>query len=197
LVGFLTATLSVIVLGAEPTNDGVRPLVDRFEVTSGSWRSAADGTGALTDSTTFRARSRDSRLASPEMTVEFRIDDFGDFQSSHDWDGVHVGLRYASPDDLYYVSLARRDGTVAIKRKANGAYETLATAEHHVDLGRWHEGEVWVRDEGDGVRVRLVLDGEVVLEALDDEPLPPGGSVSLRSDNASVAFGDVEVRDTD
>lgn len=197
LVVFLTGVLSVIVLGAEPINDGGRPLVERFEVTSGTWRSAPDGVGARTASPTFRAHSREGGLAAPAMTLEFRIDSFGNSTSEHDWDGVHVGVRYASPDDLYYVTLARRDGTVTIKRKSEGTYETLASTEHAVDLGEWHDAEVWVRDEGDGVRVHLALDGEVVLEAVDDDVLPPGGGVSLRSDNVDVSFGEVQVRDRD
>jgi hypothetical protein len=196
VVAFLTAITGAIVLAAERTGDGGRPLVDRFQVTSGSWQRASDGTGARTSSTTFRARSREGRLDAPRMTLDFRIDVFGDTGPEHDWDGVHVGLRYASPDDVYYVSLARRDGTVTIKRKAGGTYETLASAEHDVDLGRWHEAEVWVREDDEGVRVQLRLDGDVLLEAIDHEPLPAGGRVSLRTDNASVTFADVQVRDT-
>src|SRR4051794_25979672 len=35
----------------------------------------------------------------------------------HDWDGVHMFLRYGSPDELYVADLARRDGQLTIKRK--------------------------------------------------------------------------------
>jgi hypothetical protein len=148
-------------------------------------------------SPTFRARSRRADLDSPEVVLRFRIDEFGDHSGrQHDWDGVHVGLRYGSPDDLYYISVARRDGTVALKRKSGGAYETLAVADHELSLDEWHEATVAVEDTTVGTWLRLRLDGENVLEVLDTtDPLPPGGRVSLRSDNVAVTFADVQVRD--
>ena len=170
--------------------------VARFEVTSGGWQPVGTGS-ARTSSPVFRARSERSDLASPQVELRFRIDRFLDGQEGHDWDGVHVGLRYASPDDLYYVSVARRDGSVAMKRKSGGHYETLAVADHELSLNDWHRATVAVADTPDGTRLRLTLDGEPVLEVLDGigHALPPGGRVLVRSDNVSATFGDVRVSD--
>jgi hypothetical protein len=178
--------------------DGQLIPVAGFEVTSGTWRATGSGPGsARTSSPTFRARSERADLASPEVELRFRIDGHLAGAEDHDWDGVHVGLRYTSPDDLYYVSVARRDGSVAVKRKSAGRYETLATADHRVSADAWHVAVVAVEDTPDGTVLRLTIDGEEVLEAFDeiDAALPPGGRVLLRSDNVSATFGGLRVRD--
>lgn len=172
--------------------------IARFEVTSGTWRAAgAGGVSAQTSSPTFRARSAQADLGSPRVDLLFRVDRFLDGPEVHDWDGVHVGVRSTSPDDLYYVSVARRDGSVAVKRKSGGHYETLAVADHDLADDDWHRATVTVADTPGGTRLQLSIDGEPVLEARDDvqHALSPGGRVLVRSDNVSAAFADVRVTD--
>jgi hypothetical protein len=167
--------------------------IQRFETTSGDWR--AEGDLAVTDSPVFRARTL---TAHDDVTVDlrFRVDHFVPGDEDHEWDGVHVGVRYASPDDLYYVSVGRRDGVIAIKRKSGGVYETLAQRQLPFDLGRWHQASVTVTTGPAGVSIGLSVDGQGALSVLDaTAPLTAPGRVSIRSDNASVAFSDVEVRD--
>jgi len=202
-VGLVVAIFGGSLVAQWTTDGGVRGggqliPISRFEVTSGRWRPVGtDGTSARTASPVFRARSKRSDLGSPQLRLRFRIDRFAEGPDPHDWDGVHVGLRYASPDDLYYVSVARRDGSVAVKRKSRGRYETLAVADHELSLGDWHRATIAVADTPDGTRLRLAIDGEPVLEVLDGiaHALPPGGRVLLRSDNVSATFDDVRVRD--
>ena len=202
-VGLVVAIFGGSLVAQWTTDGGVRGggqliPISRFEVTSGRWRPVGtDGTSARTASPVFRARSKRSDLGSPQLRLRFRIDRFAEGPDPHDWDGVHIGLRYASPDDLYYFSVARRDGTVAEKRKSRGRYETLAVADHEVSVDEWHRATVSVRDTPDGARLRLTVDGERVLEALDGvtRALPPGGRVLVRSDNVSAAFADVRVGD--
>ncbi len=148
--------------------------IARFEVTSGRWRTiGGDPAAARTASPVFRARSMRADLDSPVLQLRFRIDRFLEGTEEHDWDGVHVGLRYASPDDLYYLSLARRDGTVAVKRKSRGRYETLAVADAEVSVGAWHRATVSVADTPDGTQLRLTVDGRAGAGGARRHPLGP------------------------
>jgi hypothetical protein len=84
-----------------------------------------------------------------------------------------------------------------VKRKSRGEYETLAVADHDLGDDDWHRATIVLRDTPDGALLRLAVDGEPVLEALDTggPALPPGGRVLVRSDNVRAAFADVRVSD--
>lgn len=127
--------------------------------------------------------------------------------SSQSWDGVHVFLRYSNANDLYVVDLARRDGTLAIKRKtadqassgstagssgsSSGAdlsdlrlYTTLATT--NLATGRhWRRYDVTIAQTRAGVAISLDVDGHTVLKTVDPEgtALRGPGGVGLRGDN--------------
>lgn len=124
------------------------------------------------------------------------------------YDGVHLFLRYTSPDSLYAVSLCRRDGTTAVKRKVPGAtstggiYTTLAQVRMPCPIGHWQDYAVSVRDEAGGVRLTLSAGGRVVVSVLDDgqggvSPLRGPGRVGLRGDNAGFHVRDLTVRSAD
>jgi hypothetical protein len=193
VLGLVGVAAAVILSSTEPeSGPATQPaFIARFEVTSGDW--SADATGARTTSRAFRARSKADEPADVRVALRFRIGKYEHAGPDHKWDGVHVGLRYASPDDLYYVSLARRDGTVAIKRKQDGRYETLRTATLAVTNGSWHDATVTTATVDGGVAITLSVDGTDVLTTVDKEPLTADGRVSLRSDNADVRFANVKV----
>ena len=193
---FLTAAAALAAAGITALSaapEGQRSFADRFEVTSGDW-SVEDGV-ARSDAPVFRARTETEEPADVTVALRFRIDGYEAVAEQHEWDGVHLGLRDTSPDDLYYLSVARRDGTDAIKRKSEGPSETLAQAPMELRAGRWHTATVSASDTAEGVRLVLEIDGTEVLSALDDEPLTGPGRVALRSDNVEVAFDDVQVHD--
>ncbi|MGW2277641.1 hypothetical protein [Streptomyces sp. NPDC001770] len=117
-----------------------------------------------------------------------------------DWDGGHLWLRYRSPQELYALSFRRRDGLVVIKRKClppgaadgtEGTYTTLAQASCAIPYDSWHPVEAQVRTTAEAtVRLRLLVDGRTVAEAVDTEPgvLTGPGGVGMRGDNTELRF---------
>jgi hypothetical protein len=124
-----------------------------------------------------------------------------------DIDGVHIFLHYQSEFSTYYVSVFRRDGEIAIKKKVaggpsnGGTYFTLASAPSGIgaDLpGTWHQVEATISDGGPGgVRLTLSLDGRRALDVLDDGATAPvigdPGRVGLRGDNCEFYVRDFRV----
>jgi hypothetical protein len=123
----------------------------------------------------------------------------------HSYDGVHVMLRYTSPQSLYYVSICRRDGTAVIKKKTvdspsddEGTYVTLASARFPCATGTWTSARVEVRTTPAGVRLTFSSGGRAVVSALDDgqggtPPLRQPGRVGIRGDNTEFHFRDFRV----
>ncbi|MFD6529364.1 hypothetical protein [Streptomyces sp. NPDC060184] len=120
-----------------------------------------------------------------------------------DWDGGHLWLRYRSPQELYALSFRRRDGLVVIKRKClppdapdapdgtEGTYTTLAQAHCAIPYDTWHSVEGRVRTTAEAtVRLRLLVDGRTVAEAVDTAPgaLTGPGGVGVRGDNTELRF---------
>jgi len=180
-----------------------------LELTSGSllvrdgaaWTGPADsgapepGSGT-THSAVFRARTRRDDLGDVRIDLDVRNEGLTDSGAvpARAFDGISLGVRYRSPDDLYYVNVHRRDGTVAVKRKLDGRYTTLGVAPRAVPEGEWEHVRVEVRTVDGAVRIRLTIDGDVVLEVTDDErPLLEPGRVLLRGDNCQFAFDDLRV----
>lgn len=171
-----------------------------LELTSGEL-DVRDG-HAFTDSAVFRARTRRADFADAAVTLRIRND--GLFTTrrtgTRTFDGISLGVRYGSPFELYYINVARRDGTVAIKKKlpsgSGGRYTTLASTARPAVYGRWEDVEVDVRTEGDAVAISLVIDGARVLEARDThgKTILHPGRVLLRSDNCRFSFNNVVVR---
>jgi hypothetical protein len=111
------------------------------------------------------------------------------------FDGVHVMLRYQSEESTYYVSVSRRDGRYAIKRKTpggpsnGGTYVTLAATDLPAPPGMrsgWHTVEASIQGDRTVV-VGLRIDGRPVLRAVEHKPAtdrtPVAGRVGLRGDN--------------
>ena len=119
-----------------------------------------------------------------------------------DLDGVHVMLRYHSEQSVYFVSVSRRDGQYAIKRKTpggpsnGGTYVTLAatgTARLPAPRDGWRHVEATIAGSRT-IAIGLRIDGYPVLHAIDHVagPVPPG-RVGLRGDNCDFLVRDFRV----
>jgi hypothetical protein len=115
--------------------------------------------------------------------------------AARQFDGVHVMLRYQSEESTYYVSVGRRDGRYAIKRKTaggpsnGGTYVTLASTDSPSPPAMrtgWHTVEAAIHGSRTVV-VSLRIDGVPILRATEHRPaadvVPPAGRVGLRGDN--------------
>ncbi|MFF0074026.1 hypothetical protein [Streptomyces sp. NPDC005494] len=187
-----------------------------WSVTSGSlfsrwgfgWTGEPDGdapgpdSGLHTGSSVFRlvTRRRDFGDTSVRCWVFLKPPGATGRTPARDWDGAHLWLRYHSAQELYALSFRRRDGKAVLKRKypapgrpvdEEGVYTTLATREHAMEYGRWHQVAATVSGCGTHrVRITLALDGRTVLEAEDRAPgrLAEPGGLGLRGDNTDMAF---------
>jgi hypothetical protein len=181
------------------------------------WTGEPDGgsrdkrTPHATGSAIFRLVSKRKDVGNAEVT--FRLDIVKLVTSvrtpdERNFDGVHVMLRYATPQQLYAASVSRRDGSVLIRKKvpggpdpANGGtwMDVGERAVLPIAFGRWRDVAVRVRNQPDGsVTFRVVEDGATVLVARDAGVggLPPytaPGRMGFRMDNADVLFDDVRV----
>ncbi|QDQ98786.1 hypothetical protein [Tomitella fengzijianii] len=197
-----------------PAGDGA-VLSPDWIVTSGSlfardsagWTGVPDGadpdaqSGNGTGSAVFRAVSRRADLGDTRVDFDLRVLGFVTTPRTpaQDWDGVHVFLRYQSDAELYAVSVIRRDGTLAIKKKTpggpinGGAYTTLAEGQSPSLAGTAVHVTATVRTMSDGsVVLSAALDGATVLRATDTgqggPPIHKAGRVGLRGDNCEFAF---------
>jgi hypothetical protein len=200
------------------------PVSPTWIVTSGSllrrggwgWTGVPDGTSPdpcscrSTGSAVFRMVSRRPDLR--DVSVRLRVRSLRlletDRTPARDTDGVHLMLRYRSEAETYYVSIQRRDGHVAIKRKSpggptnGGTYVTLAdVATGPLALGRVQRVRADVRDVRRGVALALWIDGRRVLSVLDHgqggyAPLRAAGRIGVRADNDDALLDDVSVRAT-
>jgi len=141
------------------------------------------------------------------VDVTMRLDKLSTTRTTRSqvWDGVHIFLRYHDANNLYVVDLARRDGSLAIKRKTPGAgptgrlgsaesadlsslhlYRTLATTAHPIGAA-WHRYHIAIFNTGDGVTITLAVDGNVLLRSVDNSPdaLRGPGGIGIRGDNAN------------
>lgn len=204
----------------EPELRGVRRSSD-WVVTSGSlfadhgagFSGQVDGgspdvrSRSATGSAVLRAVSAKDHFG--DVAVDLDLDVAGQTVTSrtgrNSYDGVHLMLRYGSPDSLYTVSLCRRDGTAAIKKKSplvasdDGGYITLAQVQMPCPVQRWQPFHCEVRNTGHGVRLSLWTLGRRVLSVRDAgsggaPPLIAPGRIGVRGDNTEFRFRDLVVR---
>lgn len=124
--------------------------------------------------------------------VEFQIVGFDNRGPRDSFDGLHVFLRYQSPQSLLVASICRRDNGIAIKKKVEGgpsnggSYYTLASASNGCAPRQWHSADIDIRNAGDSVDIDLSIDGQHVLSARDSgqggPPLLRPGRVGIRGD---------------
>lgn len=190
----------------------------QWEATSGSlfaldgngWTGVPDGrapgptSAEFTDSAVFRLRTRRADFAN--VAIAFRLRLIGLVTTPRTpaaaYDGVHVWLRYQSPQWLYFASVSRRDGNVVIGKKLptadGGVYTDLVRAPgHRFPPGRWESVRVTIRSVGTAVLITVFIENRVVAHAVDTGRLSPAirrpGRVGLRGDNANFEFRDLTV----
>lgn len=191
-----------------------------WDVTSGSlfvrrgvaWSGVPDaaapdaGSAHGTGSSVFRMTSR--RHDFGDVTVSLRLRDLGLTRAGRavpsEIDGVHLFLRWQSPEELYVVSLNRRDDLMVVKKKlpggdANGGrYVTLGQRRYAVPYGRWQAFAVRIRTTGGAlVAISVLREGRPLLSATDDGQKGPAiltpGAVGLRGDDCQFEFTDFRV----
>lgn len=208
--------LSWLVGRAFGVSDGSVPasLTSDWEMTSGEVSDQAAGAGAASagappaaayasDSPVFRMRSRRADYGDVQVDVDVlnRGLRSGRGVQESAWDGIHLWLRYQDPTHLYALSVNRRDNRVVIKKKVTGGssyggtyFDLSETASYEVPYGRWQHVTATAADNPDGsVTLRLLADGQLLLEATDDgseggPPITGTGRVGLRADNADFSF---------
>jgi len=149
------------------------------------------------NSAVFRARTH--RADFGDVVVSFDLRNMGFSNSSgeppHDYDGVHVWLRYVSEYELYAVTVNRRDNVVVLKKKMpggpsnGGTYYEWQTVPYTARINAPVHVEASIQTQLDAsVILRLTIDGKVVLRVRDDgrvgsPPILGKGRVGLRGDN--------------
>jgi hypothetical protein len=153
-----------------------------------------------TDSAIFRMISNRSGITGVETSFRLRNEGFSSTASTPPvaWDGVHVMLRYASEESLYYASVNRRDGTTQIKKKVpggpsnGGTYYTLASGTFAFSQNVWQDVRATIVTQANGsVRIELWANGALVVAGTDTGiggPIIASGSVGIRGDNTEFSI---------
>jgi hypothetical protein len=159
-----------------------------------------------TNSAIFRALTRRADWRNVSVSMRLKHEGFVSTSTTPAvaWDGVHVMLRYASEESLYYTSVNRRDGTTQIKKKVpggvsnGGTYYTLASGRFAFQQGVWQDVQATIIDQLDGtVLIQLWANGNLVVSATDTGvggAVIRGGRVGVRGDNSRFSFDDFTVR---
>ena len=154
-----------------------------------------------TQSAVFRLNSTRYDFGNVRIDMNYRIDRQASTSSTPavDWDGLHIWMRYQSEYNLYYASIARRDGHIVIKKKCpggpsnGGTYYELSPeyAGYPITLGAWAKAGASVVNNANGtVTIGLYENGK--LAATDTgvgcAPITHPGAVGIRGDNSEFDF---------
>lgn len=136
-----------------------------------------------------------TRVTSHEsVRVAFRLRTIAMAPTGESWHGVHVFLRYQSPEWLYTATVARRDGLLVLKKKSAAGYTLLGQTARPLFPGAWEECEAEAVNRPDGaVGLSIRINGALLLEAEDrgEDGAPPiaaPGRVGLRGDYTEFEF---------
>ena len=153
-----------------------------------------------TDSAIFRMITARTGMSGVEVSFRLRNQGFSSTASTPSvaWDGIHVMMRYASEESLYYASVNRRDGTTQIKKKVpggpsnGGTYYTLSSGNFSFSQNVWQDVKASIVTQADGsVRIQLWANGALVAAATDTGvggPVIPSGRVGIRGDNTEFSI---------
>ncbi len=158
-----------------------------------------------TNSAVFRVITQRLTAADADVRMKLRVNDMTSTGSTPPvaWDGVHLFLRYQNEHNLYSASVARRDGSVVLKKKCQGGasnggtYYTLASRSGFaVPRGSWVSVGASVKNNANGsVRLSLQHGGRTILSAVDAgvgcSTIRSTGSLGVRGDNTDFQFGDL------
>lgn len=160
--------------------------------------SSAGNNSAVLRFVTKRADMRD-------VIVSFTLTHMGFSSTSTtppvDWDGVHVFLRYQDENNLYALTVNRRDGKVLIKKKIGGVYYQLGSyAAYVIPPGVPQKIRVEALDKPDAsVGFKITIDGVDRFTAADAAvggPVFGAGRAGLRGDNSNFKLDDFLAQDT-
>lgn len=204
-----------------PTRSGARRSAD-WLVTSGSlfahggagWSGVPDAgtpdaaSSNATGSAVFRAVSRREDFG--DVAVSFDLLNQGYVSTrrtpAHAWDGIHLFLHYRNPQELYALTVNRRDHVVLLKKKRpggntnGGTYQTIGDPVAYTPRpGRWQHLLATIETNPDAtVTITLSLDGRLYLTRTDGgaggPPLAAPGAIGLRGDNVEFEFRNLRVR---
>jgi hypothetical protein len=175
-----------------------------FRADGAGWTGLPDAGGepGMTGSAVFRMVSADRSFGDVDMTLDLDVVKLVATARTppRDYDGAHVWVRYRSAEELYAVSVDRRDGRMVIKKKCpggdvnGGTYHDLSPTVGNaaIPFGRWQHVTVSVRDLPYGaVAIDATRDG-IAVSGIDTgvgcAPLRGVGGVGLRGDNAEMRF---------
>ena len=156
-----------------------------------------------TNSAVFRLNTTRRDFGDVRVMTNLNIAQLGSTASTPkvDWDGIHIWLRYQSEYNLYYASVARRDGHIIIKKKCaggsqnGGTYYELAGEKsgYPIAMGQTMAVGATVRNNSNGsVTITLIRNGKTLMSATDTgkgcAPIRNNGAVGIRGDNAKFTF---------
>jgi hypothetical protein len=159
-----------------------------------------------TNSSVFRLNTREYTFRDVMVTMQLNLARMVSTPATPRvaWDGVHIFLRYQSQYELYYASVARRDGHVVIKKKCRGGrenggtYYELGSGEvsgWQFPLDTWQAVGATVRTNSNGsVTIALYRNDKIVTSATDNgvgcAPFRGAGAAGIRGDNTEFRFRD-------
>jgi hypothetical protein len=159
----------------------------------------------VNDSSVFRVVTRRTDFQDVTVSFSLLVQRYLTVQGSPGFQGVHIFMRYQSPDLLYVLSVDRRDGVIVIKKKvpggttAGGTYYTLASVQGRAVTGHWQQVRASAVNTGEGVELQVWLNGQLRLTAQDNgvgdaPPIMQPGRVGLRGDYTEFKFDDFTVQ---
>jgi len=159
----------------------------------------------VNDSSVFRVVTKRTDFQDVTVSFSLLVQRYLTVQGSPGFQGVHIFMRYQSPDLLYVLSVDRRDGVIVIKKKvpggttAGGTYYTLASVQGRAVTGRWQQVRASAVNTGEGVELQVWLNGQLRLTARDNgvgdaPPIMQPGRVGLRGDYTEFKFDDFTVQ---
>jgi hypothetical protein len=161
-----------------------------------------------TNSAVFRLTTRQKSFGNVLVQMNLDVERLSSTSTTPrvDWDGVHIFLRYKSEFELYYASVARRDGKVVIKKKCRGGpinggrYYAISPEDRGqpIAYGDWMKVGASVRTNANGsVTIVLFRNGKEVVSATDSgfgcAPITQPGATGIRADNALFQFNTFRV----
>ena len=154
---------------------------------AGQWSWQSGGPGDLhfnqaSTADTTRAVVGPEQIINTDQIVQARVRPRAFNAAGNPWFGVMA--RYSDPDNYVYVTL-RKSNTVSLRKLVNGSIVELGSAVLTVTPNTWYT----VRLEAVGSRLRTYVNGRLVLEATDPQPVI--GRVGLVTYRTAADFDDI------